>query len=313
MSAGGNATGVDEGVERKVGMKPRKGKPERWLCVEVAASPIISEDVAAEVTERFGIGVEITADGLRFHVEEGISPEEVGRALEEILAIYRPLDPDAPASWRSALVRDENWGEEWKKFFKPLRVGSRFLICPSWEKAEPREGDLLIWMDPGRAFGTGQHETTRLCLEWLDRLGAETPPLAGSSLLDVGTGSGILAMAGALLGCERVVGIDNDPEAIETAEENVEHNGVAGKIQLLEVEIGEVAGTFDTLISNIQALPLIAMATAMCDHLGEGGRLALSGILVEQADAVRKAYEATGLRFVDRWEAGEWCLLSFRR
>lgn len=258
------------------------------------------------------MGVEITRDGLRFYVEEAVSTEELGRVLDEILSTYRPLDPDSPVSWESTLVRDENWGEEWKKFFKPLRVGSRFLICPSWEKAEPGEGDLLIWMDPGRAFGTGQHETTRLCLEWLDRLGAEETSFSGKSLLDVGTGSGILAMAGALLGFTRIVGIDNDPEAIETAQENVKRNGVAVRIGLLEAEVGALTSTFDVVISNIQALPLIAMAGAMRERLAAGARLALSGILVEQADSVRQAYEATGVTFVDQREAGEWCLLSFR-
>lgn len=293
-------------------MTKRKERFETWRCVQVTASPLLSEDVAAEVTERYGMGVEITRDGLRFYVEEAVSTEELGRVLDEILSTYRPLDPDSPVSWESTLVRDENWGEEWKKFFKPLRVGSRFLICPSWEKAEPGEGDLLIWMDPGRAFGTGQHETTRLCLEWLDRLGAEETSFSGKSLLDVGTGSGILAMAGALLGFTRIVGIDNDPEAIETAQENVKRNGVAVRIGLLEAEVGALTSTFDVVISNIQALPLIAMAGAMRERLAAGARLALSGILVEQADSVRQAYEATGVTFVDQREAGEWCLLSFR-
>jgi ribosomal protein L11 methyltransferase len=170
-------------------------------------------------------------------------------------------------------------------------------------------------MDPGRAFGTGHHETTRLCLEWLEdcseALQASGRLLGQTSLLDVGTGSGILCMAAALLGFQPVTGIDNDPEAIEVALENLELNRLSSRVELREATVAETSGRYAVVIANIQTIPLVEMASDMVRCLAPSGKLGLSGILLEQQDEVRTAYEGLGLRCVETRTAGEWCLLAF--
>ena len=126
-------------------------------------------------------------------------------------------------------IPDEDWSRTWKEHFKPLRVGRRFLVSPTWEKVHCDPERLIIRIDPGRAFGTGHHESTRLCLEWLESCRELDPGSARMSLLDLGTGSGILAIGAALLGFAEVVGIDNDPEAVEVAKENVIAERAVGK------------------------------------------------------------------------------------
>jgi len=192
-----------------------------------------------------------------------------------------------------------------------LRVGRRFLVCPTWDNSEPGAGDRVILMDPGRAFGTGHHETTRLCLEWLEDWTESNRPDT-MSLLDLGTGSGILAMAGALLGFGRVLAVDNDEEAVEVARENLRVNGLEGRIVLSVGSVGELEERFDVVAANLQANPLIEMAHALSERLQPEGMLVLSGILVDQGESVRSAYEEAGLLFVERRSAGEWCLLAFQ-
>jgi ribosomal protein L11 methyltransferase len=209
-------------------------------------------------------------------------------------------------------VPDEDWSRKWKEHFKSLPVGGRFLVSPTWE-AEPRDPErLIIRIDPGRAFGTGHHETTRLCLEWLEGCGL-LPSSLPVSLLDVGTGSGILAIGAAMLGFGQITAVDNDPEAIETATENVELNGLSGKIRLLCATAEEIEGQFDAVVSNIESGPLIRMAEAMASRVRDGGCLALSGILDEQADEVCTEYEKRGFAPAGRKAAGEWVLLAFTK
>ena len=186
-----------------------------------------------------------------------------------------------------------------KSHFKPLRVGRRFLIVPTWEDANPTVEDLVIRMDPGRAFGTGHHETTRLCLRWLEEWAEGRRDLRSRSVLDVGTGSGILAIAAALLGVDRATGVDNDPEAIEVARENIELNALSERVCAMEGSVGDVDGTFDAVLANIQANPLVEMATSLGDRVATGGRLVLSGVLIEQRESVLSAFERTGRRFLD--------------
>lgn len=170
----------------------------------------------------------------------------------------------------------------------------------------------MILMDPGRAFGTGHHETTRLCLEWLEDW-TETNRPDAMSLLDLGTGSGILAMGSALLGFGRVVAIDHDEEAVEVAAENLLVNGLEGRIALSVGSLGELEERFDVVVANLQANPLIEMARSLPQRLQPEGMLVLSGILIEQEQLVRSAYDEAGWVRLERRSAGEWCLLTFQQ
>lgn len=178
-------------------------------------------------------------------------------------------------------VEEQNWVQLTQSQFDPIRVSERLWIVPSWhETPDPAAVNLIL--DPGMAFGTGSHPTTRLCLEWLERNVSE-----GCSVLDYGCGSGILAIAAVRLGAARVAGVDIDPQAVEAARSNAERNGV---VALFADSAQQVAGEYDVVVANILSNPLRVLAPAICAHVRSGGRLALSGILREQAEEIMAIY-----------------------
>lgn len=178
-------------------------------------------------------------------------------------------------------VEEQNWVQLTQSQFDPIRVSDRLWIVPSWhESPDPAAVNLVL--DPGMAFGTGSHPTTRLCLEWLERNVSE-----GCSVLDYGCGSGILAIAAARLGAAQVAGVDIDPQAVEAARANAERNGVTA---LFADSAEPVAGEYDVVVANILSNPLRVLAPAICAHVRPGGRLALSGILREQIDEIVAIY-----------------------
>lgn len=178
-------------------------------------------------------------------------------------------------------VEEQNWVQLTQSQFDPIRVSERLWIVPSWhESPDPSAVNLIL--DPGMAFGTGSHPTTRLCLEWLERNVTD-----GCSVLDYGCGSGILAIAAARLGAGKVAGVDIDPQAVEAACANAERNGVTA---LFADSAEPVAGEYDVVVANILSNPLRVLAPAICAHVRPGGRLALSGILREQVDEIIAIY-----------------------
>lgn len=183
--------------------------------------------------------------------------------------------------WTVEAVAEQNWVQLTQSQFDPIRVSERLWIVPSWHDA-PDPAAVNLILDPGMAFGTGSHPTTRLCLEWLERNVS-----AGCSVLDYGCGSGILAIAAARLGAGRVAGVDIDPQAVEAARANAERNGVNA---LFADSAQPVAGEYDLVVANILSNPLRVLAPAICAHVRAGGRLALSGILREQADEIIAIY-----------------------
>lgn len=193
---------------------------------------------------------------------------------------------------RIEAVEDQDWERAWMDDFQPMRFGRHLWICPSWHSPPDPEAVNLI-LDPGLAFGTGTHPTTALCLEWLD---ANQPE--GALALDYGCGSGILSLAALKLGARHVWAVDIDPQALLATQENAERNGISAG-DLYPVSPGGLPPIeADLVIANILSGPLVELAPLLCSHLKPGGRLVLSGILAEQADAVRKAYDAC----IDRWE-----------
>lgn len=178
-------------------------------------------------------------------------------------------------------IAEQNWVQLTQSQFDPIRVSERLWIVPSWHEAPDPEAVVLV-LDPGMAFGTGSHPTTRLCLEWLER--SVTP---GTSILDYGCGSGILAIAAAKLGADNVLGVDIDQQAVSAAISNAERNGVLARF---DDSTKEIKGQFDIVVANILSNPLKALAPAICSHVCPGGQLALSGILAEQADELIAFY-----------------------
>ena len=186
-----------------------------------------------------------------------------------------------PLKYSVEAVADQNWVQLTQSQFDPIRVSERLWIVPSWHES-PDPAAINLILDPGMAFGTGSHPTTRLCPEWLER---NVSPAC--TVLDYGCGSGILAIAAARLGAGRVAGVDIDPQAVESARANAERNGVTA---LFADSAEPVAGEYDLVVANILSNPLRVLAPAICAHVRSGGRLALSGILREQAEEIVAIY-----------------------
>ena len=211
--------------------------------------------------------------------------------LAPVQASLRELLPDGETlRFETELIEDQDWVRVWLKDCPPLQFGTRFWVVPHEKLHEVTQADALIMkLDPGLAFGTGTHPTTALCLQWLAEL-AEAGELAGKTVLDYGCGSGVLAIAALLLGAERAVGVDIDPQALTASRYNAEVNGVAER---LEVMLSEDFAPLpaDIICANILANPLIALAPRLASSIRRGGRIVLAGLLDRQAEDVRGAYD----------------------
>ncbi len=239
--------------------------------------------------------------------------EGVDAMLDRVRQRWAEVDPEEPCpEIEVELLADRDWEREWMEDFQPLQMGQRLWIVPSWHEP-PEPGAVNLHLDPGLAFGTGTHPTTALCLAWLDGL-SMTEALDGESVLDVGTGSGILAIAALKLGAARAVGTDIDPQALQASRDNADRNAVPeGDFRLCYPEQLDDAETFPIVVANILAGPLIELAPMIAGHLAPGGRLALSGILQGQAEEVLDAYRAQGLRMDEPLFHEGWVRLSGRR
>ena len=278
------------------------------LAVDVPQAE--SDDCAALLIDQGARGAEVH-DGSVAPIPGAPCPP-AGRALVVAFFEERAEAEAAGAALglagRVAEIPDQDWGESWKAGLAPAVVG-RVYVRPSWIQACPPPGTVEVVLDPGMAFGTGTHPTTRLCLEALGELLGEAP---GSDVLDVGTGSGLLAIAAKKLGARRVAGTEEDVVALRVAEENADRNGVVLELHLAPPDA--VPGRFAVVVANILANTLVALAPAISSRVSPGGALLLAGILGGQEDEVRAAYERAGLARDPAHERseGEWRLLAFR-
>ncbi len=217
------------------------------------------------------------------------------------------------------VVHEADWATAWKAHFPVLRVGRRLVIRPTWRRHRRREGDVVIALDPGMAFGTGLHPTTRLCLAALERVADDRGRGSGGAkaplgrVLDVGTGSGILAIAAGLLGADGVVGLDPDPIAVTAARSNAARNRLAGRIDVRGGSVPSGDPPFDVVLANLIASLLIGLAEALAAEVRPGGTLIASGIFVDREADVVTAFDAVGLTVVDRAAEGEWIALTATR
>lgn len=199
------------------------------------------------------------------------------------LDLLDSLGLDALPACKIEELPDRPWEREWLRFFAPTAFGARLWICPG-DASAPADNAVALRLDPGMAFGTGSHATTALCLEWLDGLSLE-----GRTVLDYGCGSGVLAIAALLLGARTATAVDIDPQALTATRENARRNGVGARLEIASRE-ADIIGSFDVVVANILAGPLIELAGGISSRVGRAGLLALSGILSAQVDDVLDAY-----------------------
>ena len=213
---------------------------------------------------------------------------------------------------RTRIVHEEDWAEAWKAHFPVLRVGRRLVIRPTWRRHRRAPDDVILALDPGMAFGTGLHPTTRLCLAALEAL-ADAGLIAGARVLDVGCGSGILAITALKLGATEALGVDTDPIAIESTLANARRNRLARRIHARVGSLPSGEPPFDVVLANLIAGVLMPLAGALRDELRPGGTLLASGIFIDRETEVRGAFEAAGLVSEARTGEGDWVALRATR
>lgn len=303
-------------------------EPETWLELAVECDAEAVEAVS-EVFARYGFneGVAVDqpftqeADGDRlavdvtrpftvrtFVAEPDVRPE----ALEEIRqALWHLGRLRHVGELRLTARREEEWADAWKEHYRPQRVGRRVVVRPPWYEYGAEGDEVVVVLDPGMAFGTGLHPSTRLSV-----LGLEDELRPGMTVLDVGSGSGILAIAAALLGSGPVTAVDIERVAVRATRENAERNGVVERIAVAEGSVGPdgpVRSSYDLVLANIIARVLIELSAGLAAAMNPGGTLVLAGIIEGREPEVRSAFGALGLTFVRRAQEDDWVSLVYRR
>jgi ribosomal protein L11 methyltransferase len=283
------------------------GEP-RYPFVHVDVAPDDVDEISALLFELGAEGVEerdettlakSAASGKVTLVGAFATREDAETAIGELEPSLNP---------RYEEVVGDAWRDAWKEHYKPYAIAEGLVVRPPWEPYEPKDGEKVLELEPGRAFGTGLHETTRLVARAIKANAAE---VQGKLAIDVGCGSGILALSAVALGAERAIAIDNDPEAIDVTRENAARNGLTDRIDASTTDVAALDATAPLVLANIEARVLVPMAPDLKRRVAPGGLLLLSGILVPQKDEVRAAY--ADMELVDAPSLGEWVLLALRK
>jgi ribosomal protein L11 methyltransferase len=294
-----------------------------WRQVVVDVNDMLTEAITSTLLEAGALGIEVHDDTTRsmpgrlahltgkativapFSRARGLEARVTG-ALTHVVSFFDDAG-EMEIAWSDLFVED--WNAAFKKEWRPLTISERVWIVPSWDRADfvVPDAAVALYLDPGLAFGTGTHETTRLCARAIDEACARGVP---TSLLDVGTGTGILALAALALGVPHAIGTDIDPVAVKAALDNARENALDDRFAAFEAA-PDVHGKHPVVVANILAEPLIFLAPQIARAVAPGGHLYLSGLLKDQARAVREAYVKQGLRDAGSAEENGWMRLDF--
>ena len=291
MDAGSSGTMIEDKNDVALNQRPEG----QWDIIDEAIARRIGDDV--KVTGYYEVDGKLRDRILHIEAE-----------LNRLKGLDLGLDLGKLETRRHA-VAEEDWTESWKKAFKPFRLGDHMVVKPSWEDFDVREGDHIIEIDPGMAFGTGTHETTGMCVRLVEKY---VKP--GDTVIDIGTGTGILAIAAAHMGASRVLATDLDAVAVRVAAENVQHNGFADKV---EVRCGDlldvVRESGDVVIANIIADVVIGLAAPVRQRIVDGGLFICSGIAANRLQDVLDALNESGYTVMEALTQGEWCAVAARK
>ncbi len=297
----------------------------RWAEITLTASEESADIVANILIEEGCGGVAITGPSVRASGRAELPAED-----QTVLTAYLPVDDRLEARLQLTQdrikllpetgldigtgeititpVEDADWASAWRSYFKPIEVGDVF-VKPSWEHIEVKPGQVVVEIDPGMAFGTGNHPTTQLCLFALQRL-----IKGGERVLDAGTGSGILSIAAVKLGAREVTATEIDTIAIEAAVNNTNHNGVADRVSVLRADsLSGIRPGFDIAVANITADPIIGMASELARCVRPGGMILISGVIEARADEVAEKLAEAGFELIDKSMNDEWVAMTMRR
>lgn len=281
--------------------------PPRFPRVALDVPAEIVDEVVFDLFEMEAGGVEqrddttldgASADGCVLLLASFASDEQADTVRSALDPAWNPRRDD---------VVGDAWRDGWKEHFRPFSLTPSIVVRPPWTPVSASDGVHVLEMDPGRAFGTGLHATTRLVAQSIERNAAR---VAGHTALDVGCGSGLLALCALVHGAARVRAIDNDPEAASATVENAERNGLASRVRADTTDVSDLGATFPFVVANIETRVLVPMAQSLCRCVAPGGMLVLSGILQEQVDDVLAAYRS--LQFLEQFGERGWVALEFR-
>ncbi|MFN7018426.1 MAG: 50S ribosomal protein L11 methyltransferase, partial [Fimbriimonadales bacterium] len=294
----------------KRGYNLKRMKPPDWLSIRVVAPPQAWDAIAAVLIDSGCTGVELREQP--YSVVAYLPQSEQERLSAIKVRLQQLSEYDLPPIHKVEVqsVTEQNWHTAWRRYFRSRRFGKRIRVQPTWSRHQPASEEIVVYLDPGLAFGTGGHATTALCLELLERY---LQP--GMRVADVGTGTGILAITAAKLGAREVIAVDNDELAIKIAQGNIERNGVA---EVVRAQLGDgfhaLAGTFDLIVCNIISEFLIATASQVPPRLRPQGVYILSGTSGRNwRRGVRRAVESAGLTLEEVRKRRTWVAAAFRK
>ncbi len=289
-------------------------QPRKWIKATITTNKDKSDRLITFLTDLTGSGVEesvpqpgttLPKATLTCYLEADDHIETNKEKIRLFLAEHHQNESDVSF----AEIIEEDWSRNWKKHFKPTRISKRITIKPTWESYEAEADEVVIEIDPGLAFGTGLHESTRLALQLTE---ASFDICTPRTVLDVGTGTGVLAMAAALLGAKEVLAIDNDPDAVVCAKDNIKQNKLTSIIDATGEDLSSKEGPYDLVIANITSDVLTLLAPQLVKNMAPNGQLILAGILAgEQAKGIEKTFTKLGLTVKQSPVEGEWQAFLF--
>jgi len=289
----------------------RSSRNSRWIQITIFIDPRAQEALSDYLFEMGTEGLVVLdkpVPGIRAYLSAKLVSEERLSGLQEFLETLSEIFPGMPPpEFRVQGVEDQDWDLMWRRFFKPEQVTPRLMVLPPWEALSSPFPGHLVKIDPGPAFGTGRHATTRMCLKALE----DNVPEEEWSLVDVGTGSGILAIYASILGAQRVLAIDTDPEAAGWAKRNIGLNGLAGQIEVSTLPLDSLEEQFSMLVANITLKTIVGLVPIFPPRLSPGGKAILSGILQSQVEDLEDCLQRSHLHLLEILSQEEWaCVIA---
>lgn len=278
-----------------------------YMEFKITLNPFISDIASGMLWNLEPIGINENEDSLSvfFYEDSGINAEQISVLLDELktenlLETYEIT---------GISLQEKNWNAEWESNINVIEVSDKFVIKPSFKEYTAKEGQIILHIDPKMSFGTGDHESTRLMLRLMESIN-----MHNSKTLDIGSGTGVLAIAAVKLGAESAVAVDNNEWCYDNAVENAERNIVSDKLKIVEGEIDDISGNdFDIILANINRNVLLEIKDKIYSKLKPGGKILLSGILITDGDMIKQTYTGIGLQFTGEISEGEWTAFAFTK
>lgn len=307
-------------------------EPEKWLKIEIVASGELMDALGNFLTETGAQGVfqesspppfpdDLTeeaeapaCESIKAYFPRDVRSEKRVAAIEKYLKSLNEIFSDLPAPvLTTEIITDPDWGEQWKKYFKPIRVSSNIIIKPTWERYTPSSRDIVIDIDPGMAFGTGQHASTRMCIEALEDIIMKDRKVANWKVLDVGCGTGILGITAAKLGAQDVICLDNDQQATEIAKENAVINLVSNHLQIINEDATVINEQRNLIIANLTSKLLLKLRKHLIQLLEPEGYLIISGIIEQDMSEIEDNFSVSPLIQNRKITEKEWVCYVFKK